>query len=244
MSDRRQHRGPHPEDALLFAPDQWPMLQAAVHDVSWLLTRAYAWDSVLKLVGDRFQLTARQRRAVQRSACSDQAMQQRGSRCQPLAALAGREVHIDGLNILTTVEAMLAGGVLLLARDGCVRDMASVHGTYRQVAETEPAIRLVGQLLAAWNPQHCTWWLDRPVANSGRLSRQLLAVAQDAQWPWDTRLVPNPDRELKRIGDLIITADSAILDECPAWINLSAALIAAAPQNPWIVPMALVRAST
>ncbi len=239
MADRRQHRGPHPEDAVLFACDQWPLLQAAVQDVSWLLTRAYAWDSVLKLVGDRFRLTARQRRAVQRSACSDQALQRRAARCQPLAALTGRVVHIDGLNILTTVEAMLAGGVLLRGRDGCVRDMASVHGTYRQVAETEPAIRLVGELLAAWNPACCTWWFDRPVSNSGRVSRRLLTLAQAAQWPWDTQLVPDPDRELKVVGDLVITADSAILDLCPAWVNLTAALVTDAAHDAWIVPMAL-----
>jgi hypothetical protein len=238
MADRREHRGPHPEDAALFADDQWPALQAAVHDVSWLLTRAYAWDSVLKLVGDRYRLTARQRRAVQRSACSDSSLQRRSERCRPLTALAGCTVHIDGLNLLTTVEAMLAGGVLLSGRDGCLRDMASVHGTYRQVAETEPAMRLIGDLLAALAPARCTWWLDRPVSNSGRVSQRLLALAQAAQWPWDTRLVADPDRELKLASDLVITADSVILDQCTAWVNLTAALVAHAAHDAWIVPMA------
>lgn len=238
MADRRRHRGPHPEDAALFAPDQWPALQAAVHDVSWLLTRAYAWDSVLKLVGDRFRLTARQRRAVQRSACSDSALQRRAAHRWPLEAVRGEVVHIDGLNLLTTVEAMLAGGVLLRARDGCVRDMASVHGTYRQVAESEPAIRLVGELLAACAPARCTWWLDRPVSNSGRVSRQLAALAAAAGWPWDTRLVPDPDRELKQVDGPVITADSAVLDQCGAWVNLTAALVADPAHRAWVVPMA------
>lgn len=239
MADRRQHRGPHPEDAALFAQDQWPALQAAVHDLSWLRTRAYAGDSVLKLVGDRYRLTARQRRAVQRSACSDPARERRAARCRPIEALQGHVLHLDGLNILTTVEAMLAGGVLLRGRDGCVRDMASVHGTYRQVAETAPAIRLVGERLAAWGPARCTWWLDRPVSNSGRLSRQLLAIAEAAQWPWDTRLVPDPDRELKAVDALVITADSAILDQCAVWVNLVDALVADPAHHAWIVPMAV-----
>ena len=41
-------------------------------DFSWLLTRGYAEKGALKLVGDRFSLTERQRLAVMRSACSDQ----------------------------------------------------------------------------------------------------------------------------------------------------------------------------
>ena len=38
--------------------------------------------------------------------------------------------------MLTTIEAALAGGVILAARDGAYRDMASMHGSYRKVAET------------------------------------------------------------------------------------------------------------
>ena len=59
MPDQRKHRGPHPEDGPLFAPANWPDLRCAVSHLSWLLTRAYAWESALKLVGDRFRLTAR-----------------------------------------------------------------------------------------------------------------------------------------------------------------------------------------
>ena len=29
MPDRREHRGPHPEDARLFAPEAWPLLNDA-----------------------------------------------------------------------------------------------------------------------------------------------------------------------------------------------------------------------
>ena len=45
MPDKRSHRGPHPEDGRLFVPEQWPALQAAVGDLSWLLSHAYALNS-------------------------------------------------------------------------------------------------------------------------------------------------------------------------------------------------------
>jgi len=57
MPDKRTHRGPHPADAKLFAPDAVPDLQLATADFSLLLTKGYAEKSALKLVGDKFSLT-------------------------------------------------------------------------------------------------------------------------------------------------------------------------------------------
>ena len=108
MPDTRRHRGPHPEDAELFAPAVWPALRAAVADLSWLLSRGYAENSALKLVGDRLQLTERQRIAVMRPTCSDQALQHRHQTQVPAERLAGERLDIDGFNVLTTVEAALA----------------------------------------------------------------------------------------------------------------------------------------
>ena len=62
MPDRRNHRGAHPQDRLLFASDPAePDLRRATSDLNWLLTRGYASVSALKLVGDRYALYARQR---------------------------------------------------------------------------------------------------------------------------------------------------------------------------------------
>jgi hypothetical protein len=56
MPDRRTHRGPHPEDERLFAADGLPILRQAVADLCWLLSRGYAPESSLKLVGDCYDL--------------------------------------------------------------------------------------------------------------------------------------------------------------------------------------------
>ena len=39
--DIRKHRGPHPEDATLFANERLSTLRTAVSELSWLLTRDY-----------------------------------------------------------------------------------------------------------------------------------------------------------------------------------------------------------
>ena len=61
VPDSRTHRGPDPRDAQAFGPSALSALRAAVADLSWLLERGYAIVSAVKLVGDRWSLTERQR---------------------------------------------------------------------------------------------------------------------------------------------------------------------------------------
>jgi len=221
LPDTRKHRGPHPEDGVLFHADRHGELATATRHLSWLLSHDYALPSALKLVGDRFQLTRRQRTAVQRCACSDSARTGRRAKHVEATTLEGSTLAIDGYNVLTTVEAALAGGVILVGRDGCYRDMASMHGSYRHVEETRPAIEAVGNSLASAGVRASSWYLDRPVSNSGRLRAFLLEVAEARNWTWTVDLADNPDRLLSTIDDVVATADSVILDRCRRWFNLA-----------------------
>ncbi len=225
MSDSRKHRGPHPHDADLFREEVHPTLREAVAHLSWLLTRGYAAPSALKLVGDRFSLRERQRRAVLRSACSDQSLADRAARRIPLSRLAGQTLDVDGFNLLTTVEAALSGGILLRGRDGCLRDMASMHGNYRRVEETLPALRLIGDGLDSCGVQDCRWWLDEPVSNSGRLRGIIAELAAQQGWHWTVELAPDPDVILRDSEHIIVTADGPVLDACGRWCNLASDLV-------------------
>jgi hypothetical protein len=227
MPDRRTHRGPHPDDERLFAAAMVPRLREATDDLCWLLNRGYTSGSALKLVGDRYDLEQRQRTAVSRCACSNAARNSRRERQLPLRSVADQPMLIDGYNLLTTVEAALAGGFVLAARDGCYRDMASMHGTWRRVEETVPAAELIGLFLADTGARCCRWYLDRPVSNSGRLKRILLEFSGSKNWPWEVELVDDPDRILATATAPVATADSAILDRCAAWVNLAAEVIRA-----------------
>lgn len=223
MPDRRRHRGPHPEDRGLFGPAQQPTLRQAVMDYCFLLDRGYSSPSALKLVGDRYQLRERQRIAVNRSSCAREQAESRRRKHTPLDGTF--PVAIDGFNLLTTIESALAGGVILVGRDQCLRDMASMHGSYRRVEETRPAIELVGQTLAR-TAASVLWLLDQPVSNSGRLAAMLREIAADNHWPWTVKVVPDPDPVLKGLKDhVVVSADREILDECEQWHNLAGATL-------------------
>jgi hypothetical protein len=225
MPDKRIHRGPHPDDEKLFAPSAIPNLRAAVADFSLLLTKGYAEKSALKLVGDKFSLTERQRLAIMRNACSDQHLTSRKEREVKIADLPNQPIAIDGYNILITVEAAMSGGVIFKGRDGCYRDLASIHGTYRKVTETIPAVELIGRFLKDAGTPKSRWLLDSPVSNSGRLKTLIGELARKNGWEWDIELVLSPDAVLMRTDLIVASSDSVILDGCKRWVNLATEII-------------------
>lgn len=235
--DKRQHRGAHPEDRELFGVEQVPVLRRATGELSWLMGRGYAVVAALKLVGDRYGLTQRQRLAVSRSACSDEQRALRRSRCLPFEEAAGKSLIVDGFNLIITVEAAMSGGLLIRARDLCIRDLSSVHGSYRSVEETGRAIQLAGEVLGSLKPAGVRWLLDSPVSNSGRLAQRIKEAAAQALWPWTVETVFNPDKLIQASKAVAVTSDSAILDRAPLWLNLNHRLITRYLSDSWLIDL-------
>jgi hypothetical protein len=200
-------------------------LAAALADFSLLLTKGYAEKSALKLVGDKFSLTERQRLAIMRSACSDQQLASRNQRCVLVGNLAGQPITLDGYNVLITIEAAMSGGIVFKGRDGCFRDLASIHGTYRKVTETIPAVELIGGFLKEIGISKALWLLDSPVSNSGRLKTLIRELAGKNNWHWEIQLLLSPDRELIKTDAIVASSDSVVLDGCRRWANLARAII-------------------
>jgi len=238
VPDKRKHRGRHPADLELFGAIELSALRTATAELSWLLERGYSAVSALKLVGDRHELRERQRMAVQRCACGEGARAEREARRASVQDLAGHALAVDGFNCLITIEAALAGGVLLVGRDGCHRDLASVHGSYRRVEETGRAIAAVAELLQSARPSSVRWYLDRPVSNSGKLRGLLLEHAEGVGLCWDVELVNNPDRCLVDERDHIVAScDSWVLDHCAGWVDLPGAVVGAQIPDSWLVDL-------
>jgi len=226
MQKHRRHRGADPEDERSFGGARLGDLRQAVHDVCWLLDRGYGISSATELAGDRYHLTRRQRIAVARCACSNSARQRRQRHCVAAAQLRGQALWLDGFNVLTAVETAMGGGVILIGRDGCCRDVAGVYSHYHKVEETVPALQAIGRMASQWGVAECRWWLDSPVFNSGRLKGIILQVGTEAGWPWNVELVTNPDRVLSAAEQIVSTSDHAILDRCQRWFNVARLVIA------------------
>jgi hypothetical protein len=143
-------------------------LRLAAGDLAWLLGRQYAATAAPTLVVNHYQLHRRQRQA-----------------------LAGTALDVDGLNQLITIEAALSGGLVLCGHDGALRDLASVHGSYRTIAETPTALEVLDTYLAPLQPGAVHFVLDAQVSTSGQLASRMRLLAARHAWPWDVLVVPN-----------------------------------------------------
>jgi hypothetical protein len=237
MPDSRSHRGAHPEDERDFAPSAHSRLTAAARELSFLLSHAYAPEASLKLVGDHHQLSARQRKAVQRASGPRAALSARRTRAVPSAQLAGQQLALDGFNCLITVEAMLASAPILRCRDHVLRDLSSVHGTYRSVVETERAITLLLATLNRARVAQVEVLLDRPVGNSGRTRALFEQRAPELPFALRVSLAERVDPYLAECTAIVATSDSWILDRAARNLDLPALVAREAQLQLWLVDL-------
>lgn len=225
----------HLNDQAIFSGEPLLRLRDAVYEFCWLLNRGYARHSVMQLVGDHHQLVKRQRLAISRAACSNISRESRKTTCLQIEQIKDRQLVIDGFNLIISVETAMAGGLLLRCCDGCIRDIAGIHGTYRLVHETRQAVELIGNVLQAFSPASVLCLFDKPVSNSGRLAEMVRDIATVHRWNWQAELIDNPDQVIRNSGKVAITSDSAILDGGVQWVNLGAYLITNHFHESWLI---------
>lgn len=226
-----KHRGKHPNDDQDFATKWHSIFAAASGDLSFLLGRGYGEKSALALVGNRYQLNSRQQRALSLITCPSDKIATRKSKHLLPSDLSQKSILIDGYNLLILLEVALSGGYIFKAQDGLCRDIASIHGTYKKVEETIPALQLVDEVLKELNVEHTQWYFDSPVSNSGRLKTIIYELATQNKSNWDVDLVFNPDTTLVEQQGICITADGWILDEVQQFFDLGAYIITTKIKN-------------
>ena len=210
-----------------------PLLEAA-QDLRHLLARGYPRRRCLELVGDRHALSAQRRELLRRGVFAPVEAQARRERLLPLAALAGRQVGVDGHNVLITLECALSGLPLVLADDGVVRDIAGRSRGFRPGPATVKAADL---LIAALAPARGAFiYLDAPLSKSGELAAWLGGMMARAGLAGSAWAVPVPERPLREHRGPVATSDSALIDQVAEPVDLAGAIIR--QQDP---PMGLER---
>lgn len=219
MPDKRKHRGKNPEDDKLFSPSELVKIFKASEEYSWLLTRNYPEAASLKLVGDQYFLKERQRLAVRRISCGNDNLLKRVNHEISPDACNNKHLFIDGYNLLIGLEAALSQAYLFEGRDGCLRDLSGIHGSYKKVEETIPALTIIGNFFKKLNLSDITWFLDEPVSNSGRLKSIMMDLSREQNWNWNVQLEYSPDKVLIHQKEIIVTSDGIILDNVKSWCN-------------------------
>ncbi|MDV3425785.1 MAG: DUF434 domain-containing protein [Bacillota bacterium] len=234
MSTKVARRGCDPEDDKWFSIETETKLSKAAEDFQYLLNREYRSQPSIDFTGNHYLLSARQRTAIQRSTAAEAQYEKRKASMLPLESAKDGLVIVDGFNLIITLEVALSKSVLILGRDGVIRDLAGLRGTYNIIDKTEEALDLIGKAVKKLSIPEIKFYLDSPVSNSGRLKQKILQ--QQDKWgiPAEVELAMNPDKEILSF-DRIVTSDSIILDNCRGWLNLSRFIIENYVKDAWIV---------
>ena len=234
MSSETKRRGYDPDDRRLFSDEAMSELRIVQEEVQWLLDRGYKPGPVIEFTGSHHQIVSRQRAAIQRALASSAQYDKRKASLIPCEAAKDGIIYIDGFNLIITLETALSGGLIILGKDGVLRDLAGIRGTYSLIRRTDEALELIGKCLLELSVPEAVFYLDKPVSNSGKLRNRILEYAEERNIPVRVELVPNADVMLAGRAR-IVTGDSVLLDRCTSWLNLSAKIVSDCIKDAWIV---------
>jgi hypothetical protein len=214
-------RGFVPEDERNFSAEALQLMRTASRHIRYLINEGYDLKQASTFVGNHYLLSERQRLAIMRSVGTEEKVADRLKKQVRIEELAGKEVWIDGFNIVITLEVLLSDSLLFTCMDGTIRDLAALRGTYRLIPETTEAVQLMFDILQEASVGKVNILLDEPVSNSGRL-KSLIAETAGSKYCFDLdiRILRDVDRTLYGMEG-VITSDSIILDHCSSWINLT-----------------------
>ena len=214
-------RGYDPDDEKQFTGKQLELLRKAADEVQFLLDREYDVKPVTTFVGNHYMFSERQRLALARAVSPREWIEKRNSRelLQKKVRKFPKTVHIDGFNTVITLEVALSGSPIFVCRDGTIRDLAGLRGTYRIIDKTQNAIELILQKLILLKIAKVCFYLDAPVSNSGRLSGLIRKYAGKYDISVEIQIIPDVDRVLEQ-HEGVISGDAIILNRCISWLNI------------------------
>ena len=188
------------------------------------MTKGYAINALLNLVGNHHRLNKRQQDALRRASASSQQISNIKANHIAKFIIQGKTVLIDGFNLIILLESALSEAYIFKCADESYRDLSAAHGTYKRVQQTNGVLKLIGETLFDLQPEMVVWILDKPVSNSGRLKGLILEIAEKFGYNWEVILDNNPDKYIVEKNEIAISSDGWIIEQVQ-WFNLGAYII-------------------
>jgi hypothetical protein len=183
---------------------------AASRDYLYLKRRGYSARSILEIVGNHFQLNSEERNVLFRGFFTKSEVKTRREKIVDYRQIKGEVLKVDGYNQLITIESYRKGNFVFIARDGVVRDSASIHRSYKLTPLTEEILNKLLREIGGLGLEGIEFYFDRPVSFSGELCRMVNQLMLKYDLNGKAETVKNPDYILKR-AKLVATSDSVVI---------------------------------
>jgi len=132
--------------------------------------------TVLKFVGDRYNLNKSQRNLLSKAVFSDKETKGREGKLVNIKEIRDCTLGIDGYNVLVTLESALQGKPIILADDGLIRDIAGKSGRYKPGERTLQALELIIGTLREYPPREVVVLFDEKMSKSLQLAKGMTGM--------------------------------------------------------------------
>ncbi|MHA1377799.1 MAG: DUF434 domain-containing protein [Candidatus Helarchaeota archaeon] len=204
---------------------KYKKLHEAAQDLHYLLNRGYNRKSALKLVGDKYILNKKGRNILFRGIFSDKEIEKRKMKKISHKQLKDKILTIDGYNVLITLETMLTNKLLIISNDGFYRDASKISDRYKTSEKTNRAIDLIFNKLVQFSPKYIYIYFDKPISKSGEMALLFNKKISEFELKGEAMTVNSPDLEIIKKGEIILSADSVLLDKGNLIFDLAGLII-------------------
>lgn len=186
-------------------------LDSAARDYVFFLERGYSGKPLLQLVGDRHNLTRRQRHILFRGFSTSRDSERRRTRL--VEKIRQKKLYLDAYNVIFTVMNHLLGNPLFISSDGILRDVGENRGRIRDSVRFHRAMNLICDWLADQAPAAVFAVFDSPVSHSADHAVALETCMRERDLAGEAELARSADHVIKQCdGEMIATSDSVIID--------------------------------
>ncbi|UTB33388.1 MAG: DUF434 domain-containing protein [Methanobacterium sp. ERen5] len=194
------------------------LLNNAAYDLKFLLNRGYRKKGALNFVSNKYLLNKNERNYLFRRTFSDSKSLSRQGKLISLDEIGGRNIFVDGYNVLITSETIINHEYdsLVMCDDGVLRDLKAVFGKYHMDINTEKVMLAVLQLITQHHPLFINFLFDSPVSKSGYLAKLTNSILEVQGVKGSAETVRNVDYELIKRSNascgVVVTSDGVIID--------------------------------
>jgi len=195
------------------------ILLSAAKELMALAYKGYPEEPSFSLVSVKYSLSERELFALKKIVrWPDEAVLSSLKRISPEFAL-GKEIRVDGYNVLGTIQALIDGDPVFLSNDGFVRDITSAYKSFHRRGISDQAIGFLIRELEAIRPREVLVLLDSPISKSGELSARVRKFLKSSELKGEARTERSVDFEVSR-GEIAASSDVAVIRKARAVIDL------------------------
>ena len=195
-------------------------MKDAIDDLRFLLNRGYNRNSAVNFVANKYRLRIKDRNFLVRAVFSRSEAKEHKKKRVDIKKIKGREVVIDGYNVLIAVESALKGKEVILCDDGFVRDTSATFGKYKLSKFTLPAVEKIIKILKNNSASRVLFIFDSQVSFSGELCRLIREKLAEHALNGDAVTSRSADYIITKSKGIVCTSDRAVIKKAAKILDI------------------------